>query len=147
MALVFYILNYSIKGDVPGFQLAIISTIFGGFMLSSSIFGRAASDLKLRMRRIGAIYLISAVAFVIFTVFYSIVDMMPQETIIDKLMISERIIIDLPYVTFSMNPQAIATWITMIFMLIGITALAIAMWSMLIFIIPKLLRKSRSDII
>ncbi len=147
MALVIYILESFGKGEVPGFQLATISTIFGGFMLSSSVFGKAATDLKLRMRRIGAIYLIAAVAFVMFHILFSILDILPQVTSIDKLVITESIIIDLPYINFNIYPQLITAWIMISFMYIGIITLSIAIWSMVFFIIPRLLMKSKSDIV
>ena len=147
MALAFYMIENFSQGHVPGFELATISTIFGGFMLSSSIFSNAASDLKLRMRRVGAIYLVAAVAFVIFHIFFSILDIMPQATNIHSISLTENTTLTLPLINFNVNPQEVTGWIAISFMYIGIIGLALALWSMIFFVIPRLLKKSNSSIV
>ena len=99
------------------------------------------------MRRIGATYIIAAVAFVIFIVFFSILDFLPASYVPNKIEISESLIINLPWVNFSINYQQISENIAGFSMMIGVVALSLAMWSMIILVIPRFLRRSRSNII
>lgn len=51
--------------EPPSFELAIISTVIGGFALSSGFLQQASSDLRRKIRGIGSFYLGAAVAFVV----------------------------------------------------------------------------------
>ena len=148
LALVVYFIKFLEKDQVPGFEMAIISAIFGGFMLSSSIYGSAATDLKLRMRRIGAMYLIAAVSFVIFSIFHSISDILPEKIIMDNITFSNVIDIDIIKKTnIYIKPQTIVAWIWVITMVIGAWSFAIAIWLMLIQVIPRLFIRSKNNIV
>jgi hypothetical protein len=48
-----------------GFELATISAIVGGFILASGFMDRQTPDRQTRLRRIGIIYLISTISFVV----------------------------------------------------------------------------------
>ena len=55
------------KGESPSFELAVISAVLGGFALSSGFVDEASSMLKRSIRRVGVLYLGSAIFFTVFT--------------------------------------------------------------------------------
>jgi len=83
-AIVLYIVetNFGKDGEPVGFQLATISAIVGGLILASAFFDKASSDsgLRLNLRRIGVIYLVATIAFVVFGICFPIMDTLPYIT-------------------------------------------------------------------
>lgn len=81
IAIILYIIesDFGKSGEPVGFQLAIISSILGGFILTSAFFDRASSgpSLRLELRRIGVLYLIATIAFVVYGICFPIIDKMP----------------------------------------------------------------------
>lgn len=49
-----------------GFELATVSALLGGFILTGAFIDRQNADNQTRLRRIGVVYLISTIAFVVF---------------------------------------------------------------------------------
>ena len=74
IAIIVYIATYYFgKAEPPGFQLATISAIIGGFILASA--GLSSYDaVRDKMRRIAVFYLIATIAFVVFALFFPIMD-------------------------------------------------------------------------
>lgn len=55
------------EGESPSFELAVISAVLGGFALSGGFVDKASSILKRSIRRVGVLYLGSAIFFTVFT--------------------------------------------------------------------------------
>jgi len=68
------IANFAERKAFPAFELATISAVLGGFLFSSGFTGIAEQnvELKHRIRRIGLTYLISAISFIILTMFLAL---------------------------------------------------------------------------
>jgi len=69
VAIVGYILtSFGEPGEPVGFQLATISAVIGGLILAGGMLGRGQPhpDSQLRLRRIGTLYLVATLAFVVF---------------------------------------------------------------------------------
>jgi hypothetical protein len=68
------IANYAEKKAFPAFELATISAVLGGFLFSSGFTGIAQQNVELmtKIRRIGLTYLISAISFIILTMFIAL---------------------------------------------------------------------------
>ena len=49
-----------------GFELATVSALLGGFILTGAFIDRQSGDRQTRLRRIGVVYMISTIAFVVF---------------------------------------------------------------------------------
>lgn len=79
VGLVFYIVLRATKPDFQPLELAILSVLLGGFVLTSGFLGGNSTDLKFSLIRIGALYLVSAIAFVLFGL-YMPVDAMPDKS-------------------------------------------------------------------
>lgn len=77
--LVFYIILRATKPDYQLFELATLSALLGGFVLASGFIGQNNNNLRLNLRRIGALYLVSAIAFILFGL-YIPVDAMPDKS-------------------------------------------------------------------
>jgi hypothetical protein len=74
VAIIGYIITYYFgKTEPPGFELATISAIIGGFILASAGLASYAA-IQDRMRRTAFSYLIATVAFVVFALFFPVVD-------------------------------------------------------------------------
>ncbi len=74
LAIVVYIIAYYFgKAEPPGFELATISAIIGGFILTSAGLTSYAV-IQDRMKRTALFYLIGTIAFVVFGLFFPIVD-------------------------------------------------------------------------
>ena len=60
--------NFGEGGEPVGFELATISAVIGGLVLTSGFLDKGASkpDLALSLRRIGTMYLVATLAFVVF---------------------------------------------------------------------------------
>lgn len=65
------------NGEPVGFQLATISAIIGGFILTSAFVDKEPqnSDLRLNLKHIGILYLIGTIAFVVFGIYFQIIEM------------------------------------------------------------------------
>jgi hypothetical protein len=78
VAIVGYIVkvNFVEEGESVGFQLATISAVIGGLVLTSGFLDRESSkpDLALSLRRVGVVYLIATLAFVVFGVCFPLID-------------------------------------------------------------------------
>lgn len=78
VAIVGYIIkvNFGQGGEPVGFQLATISAVVGGLVLTSGFLNREPSkpDLALSLRRIGVVYLIATLAFVVFGICFPLID-------------------------------------------------------------------------
>lgn len=62
----FYFIQYVARlKEPPSFELAIISTVIGGFALSSGFLRQASPGLQRKIRGIGSFYLGAAVAFIV----------------------------------------------------------------------------------
>ena len=81
VAIIFYIVktNFGVDGEPVGFQLATISAVIGGLILASAGLSSYASAQQ-KMKRIGVLYLMATVSFVIFGICFPIIewnDLMP----------------------------------------------------------------------
>jgi hypothetical protein len=80
-AIVGYIVktNFGQGGEPVGFQLATISAVIGGLILTSGFLNRESSkpDLALSLRRIGVMYLVATLAFVVFGICFPLIDVSP----------------------------------------------------------------------
>lgn len=67
--------NFGKDGAPMGFQLATISAVIGGLVLTSGFLNRGSSkpDLALSLRRIGVIYLMATLAFVVFGICFPLI--------------------------------------------------------------------------
>ncbi len=71
--IVYIITHYFGKVEPPGFELATISAIIGGFILASA--GLSSYDsVRDRMKSTASFYLIATIAFVVFGLFFPIAD-------------------------------------------------------------------------
>jgi len=52
--------------NFPPFELATVSALLGGFTLTGGFSNACPEDLRLRLRTIGALYLIATIAFILF---------------------------------------------------------------------------------
>jgi len=62
---ILYIARNLNETALPIFELAKISAILGGLVLAGGFFTTSPQELKFKMRRIGALYLLATIAFVI----------------------------------------------------------------------------------
>ena len=134
VAIVAYILvTYFGKiGEPPGFELATVSALIGGFILTSAFFGKASSGLRLKLRRIGVSFLVATLAFVVFAICFPLIDKLPQELVFCN-------------VNLLVNPTVITVWVTGIS--IGVGAASFAEGAVqLALVIPQLWRKSYSEL-
>jgi hypothetical protein len=62
-------------GEPVGFQLATISAVIGGLILTSGFLDREPSkpDLAMSLRRIGVMYLVATLAFVVFGICFPLI--------------------------------------------------------------------------
>ena len=78
-AILVYIIetNFGKDGDPVGFQLATISAVIGGLVLASGFLNKGSSkpDLALSLRRIGVMYLVATLAFVVFGVCFPLIEL------------------------------------------------------------------------
>ena len=78
VAIVLYIIEteFGTNGEPVGFQLATITAVIGGFILASAFVGKEPqnSELQLKLRRIGILYLMDTVAFVVFGICFPIIE-------------------------------------------------------------------------
>ena len=101
----------------PLFDLAKICALLGGFVLAGGFFATSSQDLKYEMRRIGALYLLATVAFVILGLSLPIYILKIEGAI-----------------------HYIFVVLTIVSMVVGIVSFALAT-SWLTLVTPKLLRK------
>ena len=74
LAIVVYIITYYFgKAEPPGFELATVSAIIGGLILASAGLTSYAV-VQRRMKRTALFYLIATIAFVVFGLFFPIMD-------------------------------------------------------------------------
>jgi hypothetical protein len=68
--------NFGKDGDPVGFQLATISAVIGGLVLASGFLNKGSSkpDLALSLRRIGVMYLVATLAFVVFGICFPLIE-------------------------------------------------------------------------
>lgn len=68
--------NFGQDGEAVGFQLATVSAVIGGLTLAGGLLdrGEARPGLALGMRRIGTMYLVATLAFVVFGVCSPLMD-------------------------------------------------------------------------
>lgn len=79
------ILGYIVKtsfgqgGEPVGFQLATISAVIGGLILTSGFLDREPSkpDLAMSLRRIGVMYLVATLAFVVLGICFPLINVSP----------------------------------------------------------------------
>ena len=74
VAIIVYVITYYFgRAEPPGFELATISAIIGGFTLASAGLSSYAT-VQDRMKRTALFYLIATIAFVVFGLFFPIAD-------------------------------------------------------------------------
>lgn len=68
--------NFGQDGEPVGFQLATISAIIGGLILAGGLLNKGSStpDLALSLRRIGAMYLVATLAFVVSGICFPLIE-------------------------------------------------------------------------
>ena len=68
--------NFGKEGDPVGFQLATISAVIGGLILTSGFLNKGSSkpNLALSLRRIGVVYLVATLSFVVFGVCFPLIE-------------------------------------------------------------------------
>ena len=78
LAIVMYIIKtgFGTVGEPVGFQLATISAVIGGLLLASAAVSSHASAID-RMKRVGVLYLMATVSFVVFGICFPILDWNP----------------------------------------------------------------------
>lgn len=78
VAIVGYIIktNFGQDGEPVGFQLATIAAVIGGLVLASGFLNKGSSkpDLALSLRRIGTMYLVATLAFVVFGICFPLIE-------------------------------------------------------------------------
>ncbi|MBN2187545.1 MAG: hypothetical protein JW732_08910 [Dehalococcoidia bacterium] len=81
VAIVLYIIktNFGEGGEPVGLQLATISAVIGGLVLASGFLNKGSSkpdlpNLALRLRRIGIMYLVATLAFVVFGICFPLIE-------------------------------------------------------------------------
>jgi uncharacterized membrane protein YjdF len=67
-------LAYFGKSEPPGFELAVVSSIFGGLLLSGGLTNKAVLSAKMRtdIKQIGILYLVATIGFVFLVLFLPI---------------------------------------------------------------------------
>jgi hypothetical protein len=77
IAIVGYIVKVGFvqTGEPVGFQLATISAVIGGLILTSGFLDREPSkpDLAMSLRRVGVMYLVATLAFVVFGICFTLI--------------------------------------------------------------------------
>ena len=78
IAIIMYIVKtgFGTDGEPVGFQLATISAVIGGLLLASAAVSSHASAID-RMKRVGVLYLMATVSFVVFGICFPILDWNP----------------------------------------------------------------------
>jgi hypothetical protein len=72
LGLIFYIaLAYFGKAEPPGFELAVVSSIFGGLLFSGAFIGKTSlsKEIQMEVRRIGILYLVATIGFIFLVLF------------------------------------------------------------------------------
>ena len=72
LGLVAYIvMSYFGKTEPPGFELAVLSSIFGGLLFSGGFFSNTfpGTEIQREVRRVGIMYLLATIGFVFLVVF------------------------------------------------------------------------------
>lgn len=67
-----YIISYFAGKAEPPFELAKIAAIIGGFILAGGFFSASMPDLGRELKRVGSLYLVATVSFVVFGLFLPI---------------------------------------------------------------------------
>jgi len=125
------------KKEPPSFELALISAVIGGLLLSSTFFSKASPDLQLKVRRIGASYLVATLSFVFFIICLPLVGILPTEIALSFYNYN---------VALPINLKEITDWIVGISIVIGAFSFSIGT-VLLAMVILRLWRKSSSNII
>lgn len=109
LSIVVYIITYYFgKAEPPGFELAIISAIIGGFILASAGLTSYAV-VQDRMKRTGLFYLIATIAFLVFGLFFPIVDKVENIPIYYEIVLyTTAVSIGVGAVSFSLGTVSIA---------------------------------------
>jgi hypothetical protein len=101
--LVYIIMYYFGKAEPPGFELATISAIIGGFILAGAGLTSYA-NVQDRMKRSAICYLIATIAFVVFALFFPIADKLQNVPIYyDFVLITTAVSICVGAVSFSIG--------------------------------------------
>lgn len=83
LGLIFYIvLAYFGKAEPPGFELAVVSSIFGGLLFSGAFIGRTSlkKEIQVEVRRIGILYLVATIGFIFLVLFLPMARIKPEPT-------------------------------------------------------------------
>ena len=109
VSIITYVITYYFgKAEPPGFELATISAIIGGFILASAGLATYA-PVQDRMKRIGLSYLIATIAFLVFALFFGILDSIEDIPIYYQIVLySSAVSIGVGAVSFSLGTVWIA---------------------------------------
>jgi len=83
VGLVLYIvLAYFGQADPPGFELAVVSSIFGGLLFSGAFLGGTSmsEETQREVRRIGILYLVATIGFIFLVLFLPMARIKPEPT-------------------------------------------------------------------
>ena len=67
-----YVLVTVPRGEYEPFELAIVSALLGGFVLASGFISRPADKLATGLKRVGVLYLVATIAFVVFGLYITL---------------------------------------------------------------------------
>lgn len=74
--IVLYIFETDFGREVgsSGFELATISAVIGGLILASGFLEKASNQLQFSLRRIGVLYLIATIFFIVYEISFPLID-------------------------------------------------------------------------
>ena len=97
--------------DIPAFEIAVVAALLGGFFLANGFTENTEKNQRTNLRRIGLIYFISAISFVLFELYSPIFNSATADQIVYGFIVAVVVIL----ITVAMIAFSIATaWILII---------------------------------